>query len=53
MKSYCNLSACSDGTYGGNCSKTCGKCSTVCNKATGECPSGCQTGYIGDMCDTG
>ena len=43
---------CPDGTYGLNCTDTCGQCrdSVPCNKTDGFCPSGCQLWWTGDRC---
>ena len=51
----CYFSACSNGTYGGNCNMTCGHCvhDDVCNITDGSCPSGCDVGYQGDTCHEG
>lgn len=47
--------ACNNGTYGDNCSKTCGKCRHAgqCNHVNGTCNNGCESGYQGDKCDAG
>lgn len=47
--------ACSNRTYGENCSKTCGKCrhSEQCHHINGTCSNGCDSGYQGDKCDKG
>ena len=43
--------ACDDGTYGQNCSFTCGKCVTnTCTKHNGTCTRGCSDGFTGVLC---
>ncbi|KAL4230214.1 hypothetical protein ACF0H5_010599 [Mactra antiquata] len=43
---------CDNGTYGINCTEQCGRClnNEPCNKTSGECESGCQSGWTGAMC---
>ncbi|XP_070183468.1 scavenger receptor class F member 1-like [Littorina saxatilis] len=45
--------ACDDNTYGQNCSESCGQCKggQPCNTATGSCTTGCEPGYIGELCN--
>lgn len=63
MKSFCLttlrfypdrmfIAECCDGTYGMECSESCGMCAdrVACDKATGVCPSGCEDGFVGDLC---
>lgn len=47
------LIECYDGTFGTNCSVTCGHChkGQSCNKKTGACPKGCDPGYVGIYCN--
>ncbi|KAK7495474.1 hypothetical protein BaRGS_00013172, partial [Batillaria attramentaria] len=47
------LEVCADGYYGDDCSRQCGRCksSEPCNKSTGECSSGCETGYLPPFCE--
>ena len=47
------LLACDDGNYGINCTLKCGNCSenAACNKTTGECPSGCSSGWQPPLCN--
>ncbi len=44
---------CPDGTYGMECSGTCGRCQdfTACDKTNGLCPQGCQLWWTADSCD--
>ena len=42
--------ACEMGTYGSNCSETCGHCVDFCNNTDGRCHGGCQAGWQGDRC---
>lgn len=47
---------CSEGWYGENCTERCvGHCQygKTCNKVTGQCDSGCKSGWTGYMCDKG
>lgn len=46
------ISACDEGSYGGDCNETCGHCLDVkqCSKINGTCLTGCDTDYKGDMC---
>nr|XP_022306194.1 neurogenic locus notch homolog protein 1-like isoform X2 [Crassostrea virginica] len=47
---------CGKGTYGLNCSEDCGAClnGTDCHHMTGECPSGCEQGWMAtEKCDNG
>ncbi len=49
---YVSNSDCLDGTYGVNCTDTCGRCQDVyCNKANGLCPQGCQLWWAGGRCN--
>lgn len=45
----CNL-----GYYGTKCQKNCGHCRKLieCNSVTGDCTKGCQTWWLGKMCDS-
>ena len=45
--------ACDNGTFGLNCSETCGQCIDYCNIADGMCPTGCLPGWKGNMCMQG
>lgn len=47
------LVGCDDGTFGTNCSSTCGHChkGQPCDKKTGACPKGCGPGYEGIYCN--
>ncbi|XP_071109762.1 pro-epidermal growth factor-like [Haliotis cracherodii] len=40
--------------YGFNCSTPCGQCmdGQPCNETTGRCPTGCDAGWMGDICKT-
>lgn len=44
---------CDDGTFGTNCSGTCGHChkGQPCDKRTGVCLTGCDSGYDGIYCN--
>ena len=42
--------ACEMGTYGSNCTETCGHCLDFCNNTDGRCHGGCQAGWQGDRC---
>lgn len=46
------LIECYDGTFGTNCSGTCGHClkGQRCYKETGACPNGCDSIYEGIYC---
>ena len=47
---------CSVGSYGNNCELTCGHCageSNRCDSVSGNCSSGCTSGYEGARCDQG
>lgn len=46
--------ACEKGYYGRECSYTCGHCldKNECFHTNGTCLSGCEFGYIGDLCKT-
>ena len=46
------FTGCSDGSYGENCSQTCGTCfgKVPCHKENGTCEHGCYSGYLGDYC---
>ena len=48
------VEACSDGTYGFDCSQTCGRCfdNKLCNKTDGVCTNGCSDGFSGTLCQT-
>ena len=50
-----NYSECRNGTFGVDCSQTCGFCldREPCNKETGVCEVGCAAGYHGDKCTLG
>lgn len=49
----CILVGCDDGTFGTNCSSTCGHChkGMPCDKKTGACPKECDPGYEGLYCN--
>ena len=51
------ISECNEDTYGMNCGQNCNahncRDGTNCNHDDGHCPSGCQPGYMGDMCMEG
>ena len=49
------ITACDGGTYGIDCSGTCGFCKyqTDCNFITGHCNEDCEPGYEGDLCIQG
>lgn len=45
---------CNSGTYGENCTYTCGECldAVTCNHVNGTCPGGCKPGRQNtDRCD--
>lgn len=45
--------ACTDGTFGIDCTSTCsGQCvdDSPCNKQTGHCDMGCNPGYTNIFC---
>lgn len=43
--------ACTHGTYGVNCSDSCGACkANMCDHITGTCPGECAFGFYGEMC---
>lgn len=46
---------CENGTYGEECNNTCGQCrdEEYCYHTNGTCPSGCNSGYLDDICKTG
>lgn len=46
--------ACNRGQYGIDCSETCGKCLDVnqCFNVNGRCLTGCEDGYVGNLCKT-
>ena len=46
--------ACADGTYGLECNEVCGHCKfkTNCHYTNGTCLSGCDPGFLGDLCKT-
>lgn len=47
---------CPMGTYGPDCMHKCiGKCldDVACNRTTGTCNTGCDSGYTGELCETG
>lgn len=48
------LSACDEGSFGDNCSETCGYCRGVnqCSNINGTCLTGCSAGYQGHLCKT-
>lgn len=50
---FISILACSNRTYGENCSQTCGKCRNLgqCHHINGTCSNGCDRGYQGDKCD--
>ena len=43
---------CGNGTFGYDCTETCGKCmgEEPCNHVNGTCLDGCGRGYKGDLC---
>ena len=45
---------CGEGHYGAECSQVCGLCKNTvdCYHVNGTCLTGCESGYIGDMCKT-
>lgn len=45
-------SECETGTYGVNCSKSCGNClkQRQCQNVDGFCSKGCSAGYKGSLC---
>lgn len=47
------LIECDAGTFGTNCSGTCGHChkGQSCDKEMGACPKGCDSGYEGIYCN--
>ena len=49
------LIECPPGTYGNNCSGTCGHCldNSLCDRASGVCGDGCELGYMPDLCQSG
>ena len=50
-----SLTECHSGTYGQNCTQSCGKCvaKQPCHYVTGACMNGCERGYQGKQCKTG
>ncbi|CAD5118555.1 DgyrCDS7243 [Dimorphilus gyrociliatus] len=48
-----NLKICPKGTWGKNCSNTCGACKNHlnCNSITGVCKNGCDNGFITKYCN--
>lgn len=47
---------CPFGTYGPDCMHNCsGHClgAVACNRTTGNCDTGCDFGYTGELCETG
>ena len=50
-----SLTECHSGTYGQNCTLSCGKCvaKEPCHYVTGACMNGCERGYQGKQCKTG
>lgn len=46
---------CDNGSYGLNCSETCGNClkDTICHHVNGTCLEGCAAGYKTQTCKTG
>ena len=62
QKNICNLHvhvtlspACDPGRFGFMCNDTCGHClgGELCDVANGSCPSGCEPGYQGNICNEG
>lgn len=51
---FFSFKGCSSGSYGPNCSLTCGQCRQItdCNHVTGHCSDGCVHGYITEYCNT-
>jgi hypothetical protein len=48
----CHVTACLTGTYGSDCVQTCANCNgRQCDTDSGNCLSGCKSGWFGDMCD--
>lgn len=44
--------ACDSGSYGKNCSKSCGQCSNdTCDHVNGTCTSECKAGYRTNLCN--
>ena len=45
---------CDEGYFGTECSQVCGWCKNTvdCHHLNGTCLTGCEAGYIGDMCKT-
>lgn len=43
---------CDDGHFGTECNQVCGWCknTTDCHHVNGTCLTGCESGYIDDMC---
>ena len=46
--------ACDKGSFGDNCSETCGHCRDVdkCSNINGTCLTGCEAGFQGELCKT-
>ena len=47
---------CSDGSYGQDCSGSCGSCAggnAACNHVDGTCAGGCGPGWTTGLCDQG
>lgn len=47
---------CPLGSYGPGCVYNCSKAclgDVACNRTTGKCDTGCESGYTGDLCETG
>ena len=53
LKKKENISACSDGSYGDNCTKKCSEncfLKTMCNKISGTCGK-CKPGWDNEICN--
>lgn len=50
----CFTPACDKGSFGDNCSETCGHCrdKDKCSNINGKCLTGCDAGHQGDLCKT-
>ncbi|XP_062604906.1 multiple epidermal growth factor-like domains protein 10, partial [Saccostrea cucullata] len=49
MGKHCDFS-CDSGTFGVNCTSTCGECTGNCDHRYGNCSQGCKAGFKGIMC---